>query len=111
FEPLVAQLKGVTRVVLEQLAARPDGGGGAVADEAGGAAPGRAVGVVRSREDAIRALDAVANFFRTTEPSSPVPMFVERAKRLVSKAFLEVLADVAPGALGEARTAGGVKAE
>ena len=59
----------------------------------------------------MRALDAVADFFRTTEPSSPVPMFVARAKRLVSMTFLEVLADVAPGGLGEARSAGGVKDE
>ena len=57
------------------------------------------VGAIRSRQDAIRALDAVAEFFRRNEPSSPVPLFLERAKRLVSKSFLEVLADIAPEAL------------
>ena len=56
----------------------------------------------------MRALEAVADFFRQHEPSSPVPLFVERAKRLVSKNFLEVLADVAPDGLSQARVVGGV---
>lgn len=67
-----------------------------------------AVGAIRNREDAIRALDAVAEFFRRNEPSSPIPLFVERAKGLVSKSFLEVLADVAPDGLAQAKTVGGV---
>jgi type VI secretion system protein ImpA len=68
-----------------------------------------AVGAIRSRDDAVRALEAVARFFRETEPSSPVPLFLDRAKRLVSKDFLEVLADVAPDALAHARAAGGLR--
>ena len=71
----------------------------------------RRFGVIKSREDAIRALDAVAEFFRRNEPSSPVPLFCDRAKRLVSKDFLEVLADIAPEALAQARAAGGVRGE
>ena len=67
------------------------------------------VGAIRSRQDAIRALDAVAQFFRQNEPSSPIPLFLERAKRLVSKDFLEVLADIAPEAIPQARAAGGLK--
>ena len=59
--------------------------------------------------DAVRALDAVAEYFRRSEPSSPIPLFVERAKRLVAKDFLEVLADIAPDALSVARSAGGLK--
>jgi len=50
----------------------------------------------------------VAAFFRQTEPSSPIPLFLERAKRLVSKDFLEVLADIAPEAVAQARAAGGL---
>jgi len=66
-------------------------------------------GGIRSRDDAIRALDAVASFFRTSEPSSPVPMFIERAKRLVAKDFLSVLKDIAPDALAQAKAVGGVR--
>ena len=64
-----------------------------------------------SRDDAIRALDAAAEFFRRNEPSSPIPLFLDRAKRLVSKDFLEVLADVAPDALPQAKSAGGIRDE
>jgi len=66
-------------------------------------------GVVKSRQEAIRALDAVAEFFKRTEPSSPIPLFLARAKRLVSKDFLEVLADIAPEAVAQARAAGGLR--
>jgi type VI secretion system protein ImpA len=85
------------------------GEAGAAAGEQGGTV--MAVGSIRSRQDAVRALDAAAEFFRRNEPSSPVPLFVERAKRLVSKDFLEVLADVAPAGLDEAKKAGGVREE
>ena len=46
---------------------------------------------------------------KPAEPSSPIPLLLERAKRLVSKDFLEVLADIAPDALATARTAAGLK--
>ena len=58
---------------------------------------------------ATRALDAVANFFRTHEPSSPIPLLIERAKRLVGKDFLQVLAELAPEALAPAKAASGVR--
>lgn len=105
-DPLSAHLGRIDRVLRAQLAMRPDGSGepGAVADGAT-----IAVGAIRSRQDAIRALDAVASFFRQNEPSSPIPLIVERAKRLVSKDFLEVLADIAPEAVGHAKAAGGLR--
>jgi type VI secretion system protein ImpA len=75
-----------------------------------GAAPAAGVpGQIRSREDAVRSLDAVAEFFRRSEPSSPVPMFVERAKRLISRDFLEVLAELAPDSLAAVKHVGGIR--
>ena len=99
--PLSAQLAKIDRAACAAPGAGKRRGDGEDrrrrAGAAGGASARPAVGAVRSRQDAIRALDAVADFFRRTEPSSPIPLFVERAKRLVSKDFLEVLADIAPG--------------
>jgi type VI secretion system protein ImpA len=110
FDGLSSQLGRIDRILRVQLAARPNGHGEAVAEPAAAAAaPLAAPGAIRSREDAIRALDAVAEFFRHSEPSSPIPLFLERAKRLVSKDFLEVLADIAPDALAQARAAGGLR--
>jgi type VI secretion system protein ImpA len=108
---LRAQLARMDAVVRKQLAARPDAAGlvAGEASDADGAAGPAAVGAVRSRQDAVRAMEAVAEFFRTNEPSSPVPLLLERAARLVSKSFLEVLADMAPDAVAQARLAGGLR--
>jgi type VI secretion system protein ImpA len=114
FDPLAAQLARMGQALRAQLASHPDGAAATTsgADSADGSGAGDVVsasGVVKSRQDAIRALDAVADFFRRTEPSSPIPLFLARAKRLVSKDFLEVLADIAPEAVAQARAAGGLK--
>jgi type VI secretion system protein ImpA len=75
-----------------------------------GAAPAGGVpGRIRSREDAIRSLDAVAEYFRRSEPSSPVPMFVDRAKRLIARDFLEVLAELAPDSVADVKRVGGIR--
>jgi type VI secretion system protein ImpA len=112
FEPLLMVLKQLGAALQARLAVHPsaspaDAGGAAEGDGAAGGAI--AVGAIKSRQDAIRALDAAAEFFRRNEPSSPVPMLVDRAKRLVAKDFLEVLADVAPEALAQAKAAGGIR--
>jgi type VI secretion system protein ImpA len=118
FEGLSTQFKKIASAVRTRVAEHPNGSGGepgesersASGDQLQGS-PVIAVGGIRSRQDAIRALDAAAEFFRRNEPSSPIPLFLERAKRLVSKDFLEVLADIAPDALPQAKAAGGVKDE
>lgn len=115
FDPLSLQFKKMAAAVKARIAGHPSAtaaDAGEAAGEAGTATPGLvAVGAIRSRQDAIRALDAAAEFFRRNEPSSPIPLFLDRAKRLVSKDFLEVLADVAPDALPQARSAGGLRDE
>lgn len=111
FGPLVTQFAKLSRICREQLAARGAASGEAAADGSHGS-DGQAAfrgGIINSRADAIRALEAVAEYFRRNEPSSPIPLFVDRAKRLVAKDFLEVLADIAPDALSVARSAGGLK--
>jgi type VI secretion system protein ImpA len=110
FDPLSAQLVRMGRALKTQLGMRP-GADGSSPDAAanGGAGAVAAVGAIKSRQDAIRALETVAEFFRRNEPSSPIPLIVDRAKRLVSKDFLEVLEDIAPEALGTARAAGGIR--
>jgi type VI secretion system protein ImpA len=83
-------------------AARVQGGGDAVNDDsaaaAGAAAPAgaRAVGAIRTREDCVRALDQVCEWFERNEPSHPAPLVIQRAKRLVKMNFLEIIRDLAP---------------
>jgi len=116
FDPLLALLGQIRRLLADQIATRAaEAAASVVVEGAAEGEPGAAtvigVGSIRSRDDAIRALDAVAAFFRKNEPSSPVPLFVERAKRLVAKDFLEVLADMAPDGLDQAKHVGGVRDE
>ena len=110
FATLAVPLSRTRKLVNDHLATRApesaSAGDGSAPAGAGGAV---AVGAIRSRQDATRALDAVAAFFRTNEPSSPIPLLLERAKRLVAKDFLEVLAELAPEALAPAKAASGVR--
>jgi len=117
FDPLRQMLGQMLAPLDEELAARAPAGAtagnpaAAAGGPQGGGTTAIAVGGIESRQDAIRALDAVAEYFRRNEPSSPVPLLVERAKRLVGKDLLEVLADLAPGALEQAMQAAGVRSE
>jgi type VI secretion system protein ImpA len=110
------QLRRIQEVVRVALQSHPQAAVQAVTDPAADAAPPEAppvaiVGLVRSRQDAIRALDAVVTYFVQAEPTSPVPIFIERAKRLISKSFFAALEDIVPDALNAAKVAGGVREE
>ena len=113
FDQLSAQLNKMDQALRAQLAVHPgrseSDGAAAEPSTSGGAAGGRA----RSPSSRGRMRSARSTRWRSssgsTEPSSPIPLFLERAKRLVSKDFLEVLADIAPDALAQARAAGGLR--
>jgi type VI secretion system protein ImpA len=62
--------------------------------------PGPSVpGEIRSPADVTAALDRICRYYAEQEPSSPVPLLLLRAKRLVSKSFAEVVGDLSPDAL------------
>lgn len=112
FANLATPLARTLKLVSEHVTARaPAQGEAASGDAASHPANGNGVAVngIRSREDAMRALDAVAEYFRTNEPSSPIPLLLERTKRLIAKDFLAVLEELAPDALAQAKAAGGIR--
>jgi len=110
---LVASLKEVKNVYAENLVARGIGVEAEVAAEGGAAGGGAAPisGEVNSREDAIRMLDKICTYYERNEPSSPVPMLLKRAKRLVSKDFLEIMRDLTPDGVSQAELMGGITNE
>jgi type VI secretion system protein ImpA len=67
-------------------------------------------GDITSTADVSAALDKIISYYRRNEPSSPVPLLLERAKRLVSQDFMEILSDIAPDALSQAQIVTGAKA-
>lgn len=66
-------------------------------------------GSIQSREDVIRVLDQVTDWYSKYEPSSPVPLLLQRAKRLVNKSFLEAVQDLSPSGLTEIQSIAGVE--
>jgi len=111
-QPLFDDLKDLKGIFAENLVAR---GVGVEVDEesaTGGGEGGQAIsGDIRSREDAIRMLDKICIYFERNEPSSPVPLLLNRAKRLISKDFLEILRDLTPDGVLQAESIGGVTAD
>jgi type VI secretion system protein ImpA len=104
-------LESVREVLAEQLARRGVGEAPAAEAPAGAAAPAPIAGEVNSREDVIRVLDKACDYFARHEPSSPVPFLLQRAKRLVSKDFMDIMKDIAPDGVHQAESVTGVKQE
>lgn len=74
---------------------------------------GRSVATIQSivainnRDDALHALELASSYFRNNEPSSPLPLLIDRAKRLAPMPFLDILRDLAPDGLLQAQTIAG----
>jgi len=74
-------------------------------------APAAIGGEIASREDVLRMLDKIAAYYRQHEPSSPVPLLLERARRLVPKDFFEILEDLAPEGMNQLLVVSGPRPE
>ena len=71
---------------------------------AGGApAASKVPGRIDSRTDVLAAMEAIADYYRRMEPSSPVPLALQRARDWVNLDFMAVLEDIAPESLAEAK--------
>lgn len=57
---------------------------------------------VDSREDVVRAIDTIVDYYRRREPSSPVPVALARVKTWISMDFMAVLRDIAPRSVDDA---------
>jgi type VI secretion system protein ImpA len=111
-----SQLTGVLQEIRKELqpklASHPNAvpedipAGPGETEGAGGTPP--FAGVIRSREDVIRVLDSACEYLARHEPSSPVPLLLQRAKRLMVKDFLQIIQDLAPDALSAVSKIGGV---
>lgn len=90
-----------------------DGGdaGAAAAAGKGGARAAAISGEVASRADVIRMLDKINKYYQQYEPSSPVPLLLERAKRLVPKNFFEIMEDLAPDGMTQLLVVSGPREE
>jgi len=98
FAPIIDLLKQLSEILSAQLERRGIGAPQVAGDERHGQS---VTGEINSREDVIRVLDKACDFFKRNEPSSPVPLLLKRAQGLMSKEFLEIVRDLAPGGVQE----------
>lgn len=120
---LTGVLKEIRQVLAERLQRRGAGVGPAAeavaAAAAGTGLPGSiagegqrlVVGEIASREEVIRMLDKLCEYFNRYEPSSPVPFLLKRARMLVTKNFMEILLDLTPAGAEQANLIFGIHSE
>jgi type VI secretion system protein ImpA len=60
-------------------------------------------GEVQSRDDVVRALDKICEYYARHEPTSPVPALAQRCKKLVTMSFFEILNELAPDGIKQAQ--------
>jgi type VI secretion system protein ImpA len=61
------------------------------------------LGEITTRADALRLLDLVCRYYQRYEPSSPLPLLIERARALAEKDFLDILRELAPDGVTQAQ--------
>lgn len=76
------------------------GEGAAIQGAVGASAFG---GAVRSRDDVIRALTAVEQYYAVAEPGHPVKVAVARLRGWVNKDFMQILEDIVPHSVDDAK--------
>jgi type VI secretion system protein ImpA len=69
------------------------------------------VGGIGSRDDVIRTLQRICQYYAQAEPSSPVPLILRRALRLAEMDFVQIIKEMAPEAIGEIYRIAGEKEE
>jgi type VI secretion system protein ImpA len=112
FAPLVQMLREIRETLEPRIhvehPATGDGEAGAEPGAPPAAGPATAFrGEVRSRDDVLRAIDAICKYYATHEPSSPLPLLLRRCKRLVTATFVEILQEMVPDALPQVRVIAG----
>ena len=115
FEPLTALIKPIAKTVEDvrasATAATASGAAGAAGSADAGGNGSIAVGDLRSREDALRALDRVCDFLHRNEPTNPAPLLIRRAQRIMTMPFMDIIRELAPEATQQVETITGAQRE
>ncbi len=103
FDPLIKAVDKVLRLFdgLTPAAGAEPGAAGAEGGVVAGvaAAPKQGIsGEIRSPDDVRKVLKQVREYYAKNEPSSPIPLLLERAERLVGRDFLSLLTNLTPAA-------------
>ena len=58
-------------------------------------------GAINNRTDVVRVIEKICEYYAAHEPSSPLPLLLRRAQRLVPMSFAEILEDIAPDGIAQ----------
>ena len=114
-KPLLSDVYEVKKFLEPQLAKRQpqaaeaggDAEGDAGATASSGSAPQVHSGRIEGPQDVIRRLDDICDYYARCEPSSPIPLLLRRAQRLVGLSFVDLMKDLAPGGMSELQVISG----
>lgn len=68
-------------------------------------------GSIRNREDVVMMLDKICGYYERHEPSSPLPLLLQRCRKLATLSFIDIVKDMAPAALQQVEVLAGTKSE
>jgi len=117
FKNLLSEIYELKKFLEPQLARRLPAEGSVEDGEAGEEGTGGGGGVRASNgaiagpQDVMRRIDELCDYYTRNEPSSPVPLLLRRAQRLVGMDFMDLLKDLAPGGISELRVVSGTPDE
>jgi type VI secretion system protein ImpA len=66
-------------------------------------------GGINSPTDVQNALDRIIGYYERCEPSSPLPLLLLRAKKLVNADFLTIVRNMAPSGIENVNLIGGLE--
>jgi type VI secretion system protein ImpA len=114
-KPLLSDIYEIKKFLEPQLAKRSPQAAELVEAEEGEASAsptGKAAvasGRIETPQDVIRRLDEICDYYARCEPSSPIPLLLRRAQRLVGLSFVDLMKDLAPGGMSELQVISGVE--
>jgi type VI secretion system protein ImpA len=113
-DPLIKMLQRAVTRLSEETGVETDevvedgGAGEAVSGSAKVSVPS---GAITSPRDVENAIDRIILYYSSYEPSSPVPLLLQRAKRLVGADFMTIVNDIAADGLHNVKLVGGIADE
>ena len=66
---------------------------------------------INNRDDVLRTLDRILAYYERQEPSSPVPMLLKRARKLVTADFAEIVRNLIPDGMSQFENLRGPESE
>jgi type VI secretion system protein ImpA len=107
-KPLLADVQELQKFLTAQVArgnpnaaADGDAADGDAAADGSQAATGGGNRGIGGPQDVVRRIDEICEYYARVEPSSPVPLLLRRAQRLVGMSFADLMKDLAPSGVNE----------